>query len=180
MDMAKAITNRRGGIVVEVGVGVKPRNPDRCPPWKIHTISPRTANSVNAFRTIALSGIRTLPVKRNNINNVANTMMAIAIGRLEPIECFWSTMSAAVPPTSIVWPGGAASALTWCDEVLGWPTRRDEVVLYLPVAHISDVMELPPRIGDWKTSHVGTSRSLYGSHSTLHRQPRGIGGFSAA
>jgi hypothetical protein len=74
-------------MVVEVGVGVKPRNPDRCPPWKIHTINPRTANSVRAFRIIALSGIRTLPVKKNSMKKLATTMMPIAIGRLEPIEC---------------------------------------------------------------------------------------------
>ncbi len=61
--------------------------------------------------------------------------------------------------------GGDGSDLV--DEVLGWPTRRDEVVLYLPVAHISVLISGPARIGHLKTGHVSPRRSLYGSHASL-------------
>ncbi len=167
MEMANAITNSRGGIVVEVGVGVKPRNPDRCPSWKIHTINPRTANSVSALRIIAFSGIRTLPVKRNNIKKLADdhdgdrdrqtgTDRVLLVDDVGRRASYLDRLARR---------GCKRSDLV--DEVLGWPTRRDEVVLYLPVAHISVLISGPAGIGDLKTGHISPRRALYGSHASL-------------
>ena len=59
-------------------VGVKSRNPDRWPSWKIHTSAPNEAPSDSTFMSTALTGSTTEPNARNSSTNVvATTISAI-------------------------------------------------------------------------------------------------------
>ncbi len=61
-------------------VGVKPRNPEKLPSWKIHTRAPNMTDRLSRLRTVAFSGSRTLPVIRNSTPQVTSRMRAATSG----------------------------------------------------------------------------------------------------
>ncbi len=99
MDRPKAIQNSNTSMLVSSGSGVKCSAPDRCPSWKIHTISPAVAARVTALSTRARIGCTTDPVNRNSTMNVVSRMSSPASGSQAPMACVVSISSAVSPPT---------------------------------------------------------------------------------
>ncbi len=67
-----------------------PSNHCSSPFWNIQPISPKVAPSERTFRTIALSGSSTLPVKRKRIMNVVKNTQSPAIGKADSMPCWLS------------------------------------------------------------------------------------------
>ncbi len=82
-----------------VPVGVNRSSPDRCPSWKIHTMTPNVADSDSAFMPMALTGSTTEPKARNSSTNVARQMTSAIHGRVCPRLASSSTSCAVTPPT---------------------------------------------------------------------------------
>ena len=79
----------------------KPRNPARCPSWKIQTRAPKLAQRLRMFMTTALIGTMIEPVMRNSSTSVAATTRRAANGRRSLSLALMSMSSAAMPPTSV-------------------------------------------------------------------------------
>ena len=99
MDSPKAMQNSSTSMLVSSGSAVKCSSPDRCPSWKIHTISPAVAARVTPLSTRERIGCTTDPVNRNSTMNVVSTMSSPASGSRLPIACVVSISSAVWPPT---------------------------------------------------------------------------------
>ena len=66
--------NSSTSMLVSRGSGVKRRRLDRCPSWKIHTVSPSVAARVRRLRSSERSGCTTEPVNRNSTMNVVSAI----------------------------------------------------------------------------------------------------------
>ena len=82
-----------------VPVGVNRSSPDRCPSWKIQTITPNVADSDSTFIKIAFTGSTTDPNARNSSTNVARQMTRAIHGSVWPRLASSSTSWAVTPPT---------------------------------------------------------------------------------
>src|SRR2546421_9805722 len=103
---------RIGVDVSRVPVGVNDSSPDRCPSWKIHTMAPNVADRLSRFRIRALTGITTLPEKRNSITNVITAIIATASGRRPNMALLEST-SWADDPVTRTRNGAGWSRISW-------------------------------------------------------------------
>src|SRR5215472_2935309 len=93
---AKIMTLRQASAEPQA---VNPSSEDRCPSWNTHTSAPNVAPSDKTFMTIALSGMSTEPVIKNNSAKVASAIQAAAYGARLAISALKSASDAAEPVT---------------------------------------------------------------------------------
>ena len=97
------IASTRIGWVASMNpVGVKFRNPDRWPSWKIQTSAPNEAPIDSTFMISALTGSTTEPKARNSSTNVVATTISAIHGSSAPRLSSRSVSTALCPPTSTV------------------------------------------------------------------------------
>ena len=82
---------RMGVVASRLPVAVKSSRPDRWPSWKTHTMAPKVAVRLSRLRTIALTGMTTLPNIMNSRTAVITAMRPSANGRRSNSDCLVST-----------------------------------------------------------------------------------------
>ena len=97
-----------GVVASMVPVGVKPRDSERWPSWKIHTMAPNVAVRLSRLSSTAFTGTSSPPNIRNSKTKVTSAMMPPAQGRRPISDAFESTNWADGPPTKTLKGDGTA------------------------------------------------------------------------